>query len=99
MRDIVGTKDKHFQSLGRNGTMYTVGLDVYVLNHTVTFTPINSKMEMGRSRIELPVEAIDDLIYILQKVKETESHICYERVWYDQKNLPPTQISKFSLPF
>ena len=98
MRDIIGTKDKQFQSLGRNGVMYTIGLDVYIMNHTITLTPINSKMDLGRSRIELPVESTDDLIHLLQKMKN-EPEFRYGKVWYDKDITPPLQISKSNLPF
>ena len=96
MRDIVGTKDKKFLSLGRNGTMYTIGLDVQIVGDTIRFTPINSKINLGKSRISMPIESIDDLIHALQRAKNDYT-FCYKEIWYDQDNSPPTQISKSSL--
>ena len=98
MKDIVGTKDKQFRSLGRNGTMYTIGLDVYIMNSTVCLTPINSKIELGRSRIELPIESIDNFIQLLQKAKD-KSEFRFGKVWYDQNTTPPLQISESDIPF
>ena len=42
------------RSLGRNGTFITMGIYVDSFNHTITFTPQNSRRDMARCAIELP---------------------------------------------
>lgn len=41
-------------SLGRNGSMKTVGLDITSTNNQLSLTPINSKNNLGRCEINIP---------------------------------------------
>jgi len=53
-------KGNETTSFGRNGTMRTIGLEVSYLNFNVRITslsPITSKGQPGRCRIEIPTEA------------------------------------------
>jgi hypothetical protein len=55
-------------SLGRNGWMQTIGLDVQKYqNNTMVLSPINSKGSVGRSEIHFPLTAIPELIKTLEE--------------------------------
>lgn len=70
-------KDKVTRSLGRNGTMATLGLALMDFSRlqednttfdVVSIWPINSRKVEGQCWIELPLENVPELIYKLQEI-------------------------------
>lgn len=76
-------KNKVTNSLGRNGWMNTIGLDIIHSynrldenNNTYkvfSINPINSKNNVGRCEIEIPFENIDELIEHLIFLRDDQS--------------------------
>lgn len=54
--------------LGRNGMFKQSGLDIYTLNRTpiIELTPIDSRSNLARSFIQIPVDALPKVIKALQ---------------------------------
>lgn len=63
------SNNKETSSLGRNGTMKTVGLIVTANNDTIILSPINTRLEEGRCNISLPKAERKKLIRILKKIR------------------------------
>jgi hypothetical protein len=59
------------QFLGRNGSGKCVGVNVlHTADNSIMLEPITSRGLIGRCFIEVPDEAIDGLITLLEQVKE-----------------------------
>ena len=63
---------------GRNGYFNSIGLKLTITPENVKYNsigvlniyPITSKKEVGRWLIEIPIEEIDNLIKVLNKIKD-----------------------------
>ena len=84
MEDLAA-KNVHFTrkvtALGRNGVMTCIGIDVWgwgTETDSVSISPINSKGNDGRCRIEVPKEElkrVSDLLLAFSKPKDGESPV------------------------
>lgn len=57
--------------LGRNGSGQCKGIDVYRNGHEIWLQPINSRGEVSRCRLEIPLECVHDLIGKIQACAST----------------------------
>lgn len=60
----------HFQ--GRNGWFQSIGLAIFQVQNedVINIQPITTKEKVGNCMIEIPIEEIDNLIEILNKIKD-----------------------------
>ena len=65
--------NKFTQATGRNGCLKCSGLDILSLDHngTILLAPLTSKGYVARCDIEIPVEAVPELIAKLREMMAT----------------------------
>jgi exosome complex RNA-binding protein Rrp4 len=69
MNQIIFREKKKALSLGRNGYVWTDGLDLDKMSTMILITPINSRGHLSSCNIQIPIEHIQDLINELEKFK------------------------------
>lgn len=60
-------KGETVHALGRNGTMKQVGLAIEWHEKVIVIKPINSKLLVGRCRISIPIQYLNEVIKSLKK--------------------------------
>lgn len=63
---------RHVKFEGRNGYFNSIGLKItkFEKDDILNIYPITSKNNIGRCLIEIPIEEIDNLIKVLNKIKD-----------------------------
>ncbi len=64
-----------YTALGRNGEMKQIGIAIDKENTrgVLAIKPINSKMEIGRCSMELPLKHLDRIIKALEKFRDADT--------------------------
>lgn len=65
--------ERDVNSLGRNGDVRTQGLDILKVGANVSLSPVRKKGGTGRCFIEMPVDAIPEVVQALRDIYERQS--------------------------